>query len=61
MVLMVEKDGLEASSNPLDQFDAIVVESPLADGFAIYSRYAAQGRKKQTFLIGNGVVDLYQR
>ena len=50
-----------ASSDPLEQFDAIVVESSVADGFAIYSRYAAPGRKKQTFLIGNNVVQLYQR
>ena len=33
----------------------------LVDEFAIYSPYAAQGRKKQTFLIGSDVVDLYQR
>ncbi len=52
---------LETSSNPLDQFDAIVVDSSFVDEFAIYSPYAAQGRKKQTFLIGRDVVDLYQR
>jgi hypothetical protein len=33
----------------------------LVDEFAIYSPYAAQGKKKQTFLIGSDVVDLYQR
>jgi hypothetical protein len=52
---------LATSSNPLDQFDAIVVDSSFVDEFAIYSPYAAQGRKKQTFLIGSDVVDLYQR
>ena len=52
---------LTTSSNPLEQFDAIVVDSSFIDEFAIYSLYAAQGRKKQTFLIGNDVVDLYQR
>jgi hypothetical protein len=52
---------LTTSSNPLEQFDAIVVDSSFVDEFAIYSLYAAQGRKKQTFLIGNDVVDLYQR
>jgi len=44
-----------------EHFDAIVVDSSFIDEFAIYSLYAAQGRKKQTFLIGNDVVDLYQR
>jgi hypothetical protein len=52
---------LMRSSNPLDQFDAIVVDSSFVDEFAIYSPFAAQGRKKQIFLIGNDVVDLYQR
>ena len=52
---------LSKSSNPLEQFDAIVVDSSFVDEFAIYSLYAAQGRKKQTFLMGNDVVDLYQR
>jgi len=55
------KTWLATSSNPLDQFDAIVVDSSFVDEFAIYSPYAAQGRKKQTFLIGRDVVDLYQR
>ena len=53
------KTWLATSSNPLDQFDAIVVDSSFVDEFAIYSPYAAQGRKKQTFLIGSDVVDLY--
>jgi hypothetical protein len=52
---------LATSSNPLEQFDAIVVDSSFVDEFAIYSPYAAQDRKKQTFLIGNEVVNLYQR
>lgn len=39
----------------------IVVDSSFVDEFAIYSPYAAQDRKKQTFLIGNEVVNLYQR
>jgi len=52
---------LATGSNPLEQFDAIVVDSSFVDEFAIYSPYAAQGRKKQTFLIGNDTVNLYQR
>jgi hypothetical protein len=52
---------LATSSNPLDQFDAIVVDSSFVDELAIYAPDAAQGRKKQTFFIGNDVVDLYQR
>ena len=52
---------LATSSNPLDQFDAIVVDSSFADELAIYSPYAAEGRKKETFSIGNDVVELYQR
>jgi hypothetical protein len=52
---------LATSSNPLEQFDAVVVDPSFEDEFTIYSPYAAQGRKKQTFSIGSDVVDLYQR
>jgi len=50
---------LATGTNPLNQFDAIVLDSSFVDEFAIYSAYAAQDRKKQTILIGNDVVDLY--
>jgi hypothetical protein len=52
---------LATSSNPLNQFDAIMVDTSFLDEFAIYSPYASQCRKKRTFLIGNDVVDLCQR
>lgn len=56
-------DGLptwkENGANPLDRFDALVIDASFQSEFETYSQYAMHGRTKQVFRVGGDEVDLY--
>lgn len=49
------------AENPLKQFDAVIVDTSFQTEFNTYSPYAAQGRQKIHYVIGQDQVDLYLR
>jgi len=48
-----------ASSNPLERFDAIVIDESFVDERREYSPFAQAGRIERDFHVGNNVVHLY--
>jgi 4-amino-4-deoxy-L-arabinose transferase-like glycosyltransferase len=62
-LLYLGYDGLNTSSltsrNPLQRFDAVVIDESFVDEWREYSPYASEGRTERDFQVGDNVVHLY--